>query len=111
MITNLVSNAVKFSPRGGQVLIEVARQERGVEFAVSDAGRGIAEDKISELFKRYSRPGATDSALPGTGLGLMIVREIVAAHCGTCGVKSTLGKGSRFWFRLPDGVADISPAA
>ena len=100
VITNLVSNAVKFSSKGGQVLVEVANREKDVEFAVSDAGRGIAEDKISELFKRYSRP-ATDSALPGTGLGLMIVREIVAAHMGTCGVESTLGKGSRFWFRLP----------
>ena len=82
------------------MLIEVARREADIEFAVCDAGRGIAEDKISELFKRYSRP-STDSALPGTGLGLMIVREIVAAHSGTCGVESTLGKGSRFWFRLP----------
>ncbi|MBS1151196.1 MAG: Phytochrome, two-component sensor histidine kinase [Myxococcaceae bacterium] len=100
VVTNLISNAVKFSSKGGQVLVEVAARAQDVEFAVSDAGRGIAEDKISELFKRYSRP-ATDSALPGTGLGLMIVREIVAAHHGTCGVESTLGKGSRFWFRLP----------
>ena len=100
VITNLVSNAVKFSSKGGQVLVEVSDRALDVEFAVSDAGRGIAEDKISELFKRYSRT-ATDSALPGTGLGLMIVREIVAAHAGTCGVESTLGKGSRFWFRLP----------
>ncbi|MHB8872900.1 MAG: ATP-binding response regulator [Myxococcaceae bacterium] len=100
VITNLVSNAVKFSPKGGQVLVEVAKREQDVEFAVSDAGRGIPGDKISELFQRYSRP-ATDTAMPGTGLGLMIVREIVAAHSGTCGVKSTVGKGSRFWFRLP----------
>jgi signal transduction histidine kinase len=104
VITNLVSNAVKFSSKGGEVLVEVARREGEVEFAVSDAGRGIAEDKISELFKRYSRP-ATESAMPGTGLGLMIVREIVAAHAGTCGVESALGKGSRFWFRLPHAVA------
>ena len=104
VITNLISNAVKFSPKGGQVLIEVAKRELDVEFTVSDAGRGIAEDKISELFQRYSRP-ATDAALPGTGLGLMIVREIVAAHAGTCGVKSSLGKGSRFWFRLPQAAA------
>lgn len=100
VITNLVSNAVKFSPKGGQIVVEVAKHEEEVEFAVSDAGRGIAGDKISELFQRYSRP-ATDAAMPGTGLGLMIVREIVAAHAGTCGVKSTVGKGSRFWFRLP----------
>lgn len=104
VITNLISNAVKFSPKGGQVLVQVATRELDVEFAVSDAGRGIAEDKIAELFKRYSRP-ATDAALPGTGLGLMIVREIVAAHSGTCGVESTLGKGSRFWFRLPSAAA------
>ena len=100
VITNLVSNAVKFSSSGGEVVVEVARREADVEFAVSDAGGGIAEDKISELFKRYSRPTG-DSAIPGTGLGLMVVREIVAAHAGTCGVESVLGKGSRFWFRLP----------
>ncbi len=100
VITNLISNAVKFSPKGGQVRVQVAQRPLEVEFAVSDAGRGIAEDKISALFQRYSRP-ATEAAMPGTGLGLMIVREIVAAHSGTCGVESTLGKGSRFWFRLP----------
>ena len=108
VVTNLMSNAIKFSSKGGQVLVEVIRRDSDVEFAVSDAGRGIAEDKISELFKRYSRPGsesATSTALPGTGLGLMIVREIVAAHRGTCGVESTLGKGSRFWFRLPHPAA------
>jgi signal transduction histidine kinase len=99
VVTNLVSNAVKFSSKGGEVVVEVSRRADDVEFAVSDSGRGIAEDKISELFKRYSRTG--DTALPGTGLGLMIVREIVAAHSGMCGVQSTLGKGSRFWFRLP----------
>ncbi len=104
VITNLVSNAVKFSSKGGEVLVEVAHRDDDVEFAVSDAGRGIAEEKISELFKRYSRP-ATESAMPGTGLGLMIVREIVSAHAGTCGVESTLGKGSRFWFRLPHAAA------
>jgi two-component system phosphate regulon sensor histidine kinase PhoR len=106
VIINLISNAVKFSPKGGQVLVEVAKRERDVEFAVSDIGRGIAEDKLSELFQRYSRP-ASNAAIPGTGLGLMIVREIVAAHSGTCGVESTLGKGSRFWFRLPHAQAEL----
>jgi signal transduction histidine kinase len=105
VITNLVSNAVKFSSKGGEVLIEVHRRAQDVEFAVSDAGRGIAEDKISELFKRYARPGKDSAALPGKGLGLMVVREVIAAHGGTCGVESTLGKGSRFWVRLPHTLA------
>ncbi len=102
VLTNLVSNAVKFSPAGGEVRVDLARRDAEVEVSVSDEGRGIAEEQVGQLFQRYSRPG-TDAALPGTGLGLMIVREIVTAHGGTCGVESTPGAGSRFWFRLPAG--------
>ena len=106
-ITNLVSNAVKFSPKGGRVFVEIARHGLEVEVAVRDEGRGVSEDLIPELFKRYSRPAA-DTSIPGTGLGLMIVREIVAAHAGTCGVTSGVGTGSRFWFRIPDAPGHAS---
>ncbi len=100
VISTLVSNALKASPQGSQVRIEIADRGTEIELAVSDAGGGIAEEKLPELFERQAGP-AVDAPFPGTGLALLIVREIVEAHAGTCGVQSTLGKGSRFWFRLP----------
>ncbi len=66
--------------------IDLARREADVEVSVSDEGRGIAEDQVGQLFQRYSRPG-TSGGLPGTDLSLMIVRETVTAHRGTCGVR------------------------
>jgi two-component system phosphate regulon sensor histidine kinase PhoR len=98
VLTNLISNAVKFSPLEGEVKIELVKKENELELSVSDHGQGITAERLPELFQRYAR---IDSKQPGTGLGLLIVKEIIDAHGGTCGVESTPGMGSRFWIRLP----------
>ena len=69
-----------------------------VELSISDNGTGITPARQARLFQRYER---AEHSVGGTGLGLMIVREIVEAHGGVVGVESTFGEGSRFWFRIP----------
>ena len=103
VLTNLFANAIKFTPAGGKVTVSAGASDGTIEIRVADTGRGIPADAISQLFERYRR-ARTASPVAGTGLGLMIVREIVEAHGGTVGVESELGKGSTFWVRLPRGA-------
>jgi len=101
VITNLVSNAIKFTPTHGTITTTLREAEDHVEVSVEDTGRGIARDELPKLFERFSRATESSRGITGTGLGLMIVREIIEAHGGVVGVESELGAGSRFWFRLP----------
>ena len=101
VVTNLLSNAVKFTPPGGCIRVSVCERGGQVEVCVQDNGRGIAPEVLPHLFQRYARAIDPSHTVSGTGLGLMIVREIVEAHGGTVGVRSTPGEGSTFWFRLP----------
>jgi two-component system phosphate regulon sensor histidine kinase PhoR len=101
VLSNLIGNAIKFTPRGGTITTEVSVGDDHVEVAVVDTGKGIPHDALDSLFQRYTRVLQGESAGAGTGLGLMIVREIVEAHGGVVGVTSHLGEGSRFWFRIP----------
>lgn len=100
VVTNLLSNALKFTPSGGRVDVELTRDKGDVLVSVRDTGVGIAAGSLPILFQRYAR--AVDArSVAGTGLGLMIVREVIEAHHGKVGVESEPGKGSRFWFSLP----------
>ena len=99
VLTNLVANAIKFAPAGGVIALRARVRGFWCEVSVEDDGPGIAADLLPTLFKRYSRGPSGSGA--GTGLGLLIVREIVEAHGGTVGVESAGGSGSRFWFRIP----------
>ena len=102
VIGNLVSNSLKFTPAGGRVAIELSSVDGSVNLAVRDTGRGIPEDVQSRLFTKYERVGGSVAArVEGTGLGLVIVKEIVEAHGGSVGVRSREGEGSTFWFKLP----------
>lgn len=98
---NLIGNAIKFTESPGLITTEVRRVNGSVEVSVADTGRGIPEQALPTLFDRYTRAEHGKNAVPGSGLGLMIVREIVQAHGGSVGVESELGAGSRFWVRLP----------
>jgi two-component system phosphate regulon sensor histidine kinase PhoR len=100
VVSNLVANAIKFTPPGGHIDVAVEPSGDAVEVRVCDDGRGIAAESLPKLFQRYSR-GAQTGDYAGTGLGLLIVREIVEAHGGTVGATSELGRGSTFWVRLP----------
>lgn len=102
VIGNLVSNSLKFTPAGGRVAIELSSADDAISLAVRDSGRGIPEEVQGRLFTKYERVGGSHSArIEGTGLGLVIVKEIVEAHGGVVGVRSREGEGSTFWFKLP----------
>ena len=98
-ITNLLSNAIKFSPKNGEVVIQLATVPQGVEVTFKDSGPGIPAAELPRLFQRYARVPGTNVA--GTGLGLMIVREVVEAHGGSVHVASEVGRGSSFSFVIP----------
>jgi PAS domain S-box-containing protein len=101
VISNLVGNALKFTPPGGEVFVRTEVREADVEVFVRDTGPGMAPDALPTLFRRYVRPLEGRQDIPGTGLGLMIVREIVEHHGGTVAVQSGIGTGSVFSFKLP----------
>ena len=98
VLSNLVSNAVKFTAESGLVTVSAKREDNRARFAVADTGQGIAEDHIPHLFERFWRAKAGPE---GAGLGLFISRGILAAHGATIQVETALGKGSRFHFSLP----------
>lgn len=107
VVTNVLENAVKFTPAGGSVTVEVAAgaslsDHPAVVIVVTDTGVGIEEDEIPQLFDRFFRAAkARDDVVPGTGLGLAIVREVVWAHQGEVSVDSTIGEGTTVRITLP----------
>ena len=98
VLSNLISNALEFTPKDGAIDVSAERRGSHVRFEVRDTGRGIAPDEIPHLFDRFWRGHARRE---GAGLGLYIAKGIVAAHGGMLEVASELGVGSRFFFSLP----------
>ena len=101
VVSNLVSNAIKYSPRGGQVRVALRTSDRELVLTVADAGLGIAAEDQARLFEPFQRVGDTKRAIAGAGLGLFIVRRIVEAHGGRIELASSLGAGSTFTVTLP----------
>lgn len=102
LLDNLVSNAVKFTPTGGRVVVAVARREEDALVAVSDTGIGVPAAEQRRLFDRFFRASsAHERAIDGTGLGLTIARAIVEAHGGEICFTSAEGDGTTFRVRLP----------
>jgi len=99
-LTNLVTNACKFTPPGGQIRIALSRQGAEAVIAVSDTGRGIAPEEMGHIFERFHR-GTETQAIPGSGLGLSIVQEAVGRMGGRVTVASEVGRGSTFAVHLP----------
>jgi PAS domain S-box-containing protein len=101
-IDNLLANALKFTPPGGRVDVQVAGGAGVARVQVSDTGIGIPEDEQGRLFERFYRgSGSTAATVPGTGLGLAIAKEIVEGHDGSIGVRSAPGAGATFHIELP----------
>jgi signal transduction histidine kinase len=99
---NLLTNAIKFSPDGGEVAVRLHRENGSALIEVSDTGMGIPADDRDRLFERLFRAkGATTKQIPGTGLGLSIVEAIVDAHGGGIGLESEEGEGTTFRIDLP----------
>ncbi len=99
-VVNLLSNAVKFSPKGSTVKVTAHHDDKYVVIKITDQGPGIPAKHKTHIFERFQQLGVA-SGLPGTGLGLVICRDIVKAHNGEVGFESQAGKGSTFWIQLP----------
>lgn len=102
VLTNLISNAVKWSPVDGVVTVALREIDQSCRFEVTDEGPGIPEDEVDKLFGRFQQIASRDDrARGGTGLGLAIAKAIVEQHGGEIGVELKRGSGSMFWFELP----------
>jgi PAS domain S-box-containing protein len=101
VVTNLVNNAIKFTPDGGSIDISVQQVGEDVRISVTDTGVGIPKEALGKIFDRFYRVRRTGSRVQGTGLGLAIVKEIVAMHGGRIEVESEEGRGSKFTIILP----------
>jgi PAS domain S-box-containing protein len=103
VLWNLISNAVKFTPRGGNVDVSLRRRESTIEIEVVDTGEGIAPDFLPRVFERFSQQEASNSRKAGgLGLGLAIVKHLIELHGGTVEARSDgLGRGATFVIRLP----------
>ncbi len=112
VLANLISNARKYTPAGGEVRLSARHAGDAVEVAVADQGLGIPAAALPRIFAKFYRVEDDDRrGIHGTGLGLAIVKELVEAHGGRVGVDSEgLGRGARFWFTLPLAGRSAAPA-
>lgn len=102
VLMNLIGNAIKFTPKGGEVLVRVRPRGKDLLVEVTDTGVGIDPDDIPKLFRRFGQLDMSSTRQAGgTGLGLSICKAIVEAHGGAIGVESAPSAGSTFWFTVP----------
>jgi two-component system, OmpR family, sensor histidine kinase MtrB len=101
VLTNLVSNAIKYSPQGGLVHVKLESREQHVVLSVSDQGIGISEEDQGRIFEPFRRSGASRDLVPGAGMGLFVARRIVEAHGGRIEVGSEPSAGTCFSVYLP----------
>jgi PAS domain S-box-containing protein len=111
-LANLISNAAKFSPRGGTIVLSVKRTNEWVRICVADKGEGIPEGFRDRIFSRFAQADSTDARKKGgSGLGLSITKAIAEAHSGKVGFKTVAGKGTTFFIDLPVLVPDANQAS
>ncbi len=102
VLTNLIDNAIRHTPKGGYVTLNIIHEEKGLKMEVTDSGSGIPEEDLPFVFERfYKADKARTRGRAGTGLGLAIAKNIIDAHFGTISVQSMLGQGTTFSFYLP----------
>ena len=99
VLTNLVNNALKFTPSGGTIVIRLERGTGELRFSVTDSGRGVPADLLDKIFERYFQAAKGDRR--GLGLGLFISKSIVEGHGGTMWAENAAGGGSTFFFTIP----------
>lgn len=102
VITNLITNAIKYSPDGKEIYVRLKKMDAKAVVSVQDFGIGIAKDQQNKIFERlYQVNGDTEKTFPGFGMGLFICKEIIKKNKGALWVESKKGKGSTFYFSLP----------
>ena len=99
VLTNLVGNALKFTPEGGAITIKIESLDDSVKTSVIDTGEGIPSEYLDKIFDKFQQVAGQRRG--GTGLGLTICKHIVSAHLGKIWVESKLGEGSKFIFTIP----------
>ncbi|WP_437515380.1 HAMP domain-containing sensor histidine kinase [Sorangium sp. So ce1099] len=110
VLNNLISNAIKYSPQGGEITVSVGEDGGRASVTVADRGMGIEPEEIERIFEPFRRASASRELVPGVGLGLWLARRIAEAHGGSLSVSSVPGQGSVFRLELPlaEGVASPS---
>lgn len=101
VIENVLSNAVKYSPAEGRIAISAAIEGDSLRLCVEDQGPGLRPEQLEHIFDKFFRADTSETAPPGTGLGLYIARAIIEAHGGSIGASSTPGRGTRISFTIP----------
>lgn len=110
VLTNLISNAVKYSPDGGEIRVEAEADGESVRIAVSDQGVGIPADQQRNLFQKFRRVhGEARRSVPGTGIGLYLCRQIIEGHGGQIWVESEPGRGTTVVFTMPRTCPGVAP--
>lgn len=102
MLVNYLSNAIKFTPKNGAIVIGGRKDGKEIRVSVQDSGIGISREEQKKLFQRFVQVGTLPDHEKGTGLGLSIVKSLAELQGGRVGVKSSPGKGSTFWFTVPE---------
>jgi signal transduction histidine kinase len=101
VIDNLLSNAIKYSPQGSTIRIGLAPEHDYCELTVTDQGIGMSPEQVEHIFEKFYRVNISNAAIPGTGLGMTIVKYLVDAHHGLIAVDSKPGAGTTVRIRLP----------
>jgi two-component system phosphate regulon sensor histidine kinase PhoR len=105
LFLNLVSNAVKYTPAGGSVLVKLWGEDDQIKAEVSDTGIGIPEEALPRIFSEFYRAkNAKALEMEGTGLGLALAKDVVEQHGGQISVESAVGEGTTFYVTLPKGL-------
>lgn len=105
VLSNLIGNALKFSDAEGKVVVRAANADGTVQVSVKDSGIGIPDNDLARVFDRFWQADRTSRA--GAGLGLAICRGIVEAHGGRIWAASAVGRGTTFYFEIPEYTADV----
>jgi cell cycle sensor histidine kinase DivJ len=112
ILINLLSNGIKFTPKGGEVRVTAVRREGGIEIAVADTGVGIPPADVQRLGQPFEQVESEHvRSQEGTGLGLALVRALATMHGGEAIIESTLGEGTIVRVRLPHAIPQQAPAA
>ncbi len=98
---NLISNAIKYSPRGGEINVRTIKKDQKLHIEIKDQGNGMSAEQVERVFDKFYRADNSDTAITGLGLGMSIVKTIIEAHDGEITIDSTIGQGTCITLQIP----------